>query len=394
MEAIQQTPKAKQRMKNIIICIDGTACDLSGEGSNVLRIFRSLQDEKDRTKNEGTEQLAYYDSGVGTVNNPGGITDAQRTMDRYLDQACGYSVEYQVCRAYSFLVKYYEPGDKIFLFGFSRGAYSCRALAGLVHSVGLLPPHLEHLVQLAWMHYSQKEFRAAARFKFIFGRKPHVEIHFVGVLDTVSSFGAITNFKTLPHTRNNPSIRHIRHAVAIDEKRACFQAELFSQPKEPKEGDTFEEIWFAGCHSDIGGGVEEKSSGLAKIVLDWMCHEASDKGCHFDQSLLNIFLGKTLIRNYASADILAPIHPSLTGMWRLIEYVPRRFWNGKKGKVTWHLPNRFKSRRIPEAAAIHSTVSEKFQRDETYHPDNIPCSLLNKRKQYKDVSGRPIKRQR
>ncbi len=185
-------------VKNIVICIDGTSSDVICDSTNVLRLFRCLL--------RSEHQTVYYDSGVGTVTDPSKITWISKTISRKLDSAIGHSVRDNVCRAYQFLVRAYEPGDRIYLFGFSRGAYAVRALAGMVHFLGLVQPELTGLDRLAWTVYADdhqnlpisKRFEAGHRFKRSFTRPEPVRIHFVGVWETVSAFGWMWNCAPFP----------------------------------------------------------------------------------------------------------------------------------------------------------------------------------------------------
>ena len=337
-------------MKNIVICCDGTGNDLSGAPSNVLRFFRSLKRDE--------SQLTYYDSGVGTLADPSMITDPGKAVAKQLDMATGHSVKRQVCTAYRFLTRNLSAGDKIYLNGFSRGAYAVRALAGMIHLLGLPQADAEHLDELAWAVYSSADFKACANFKHAFSRETAVDVHFVGAWDTVSSFGWITNFKTLPHTANNPSIRHVRHAVAIHEKRACFKSNLFF-PNESTGHESFSEQWFDGAHSDVGGGYPEEESGLAKVALEWMFAEAAECGCQFKPDRIEYYLGRSASRTFqCQPDPNGKPHQSIRGFWHLLEFLPRRQWNhdADPGRMTWYFPNLYRPRKIPADAQFHPSV--------------------------------------
>jgi len=177
--------------QNIVICCDGTCNDATGHVTNVLRIFRCLQ--------HGEEQVCYYDGGVGTLVDPTAISFLRKFIRRKIDMAIGYSLRDNFCKAYRFLVRHYRPGDRIFLFGFSRGAYTVRALAGAIHRQRLVREELESLAEYAWAAYSNEMsdldpptmFRADARFAKYFSAGEKIPIHFLGVFDTVSSFGWI-----------------------------------------------------------------------------------------------------------------------------------------------------------------------------------------------------------
>jgi len=279
--------------RNIVICCDGTSNEVSTDTTNVLRLFRTLvQDDS---------QICWYDPGVGATPDPTKLSHAERISHRLLDMAAGASVHANVCRGYRFLSETWRPGDRIWLFGFSRGAYTARAIAGMIRFLGLAKPEHAHLDTLAWTIFAaEKAMTTASRFgggsrfgeSFCWPAEDHCKhaIHFVGVWDTVSSFGMIWDLRTLPYTSNNDSIAHIRHAVAIDEQRAMFQPCLF-YPRVISQHDSFKERWFAGTHGDVGGGWPEPKAGLAKISLEWMYNEAERAGARLDPDKRAYFLG-------------------------------------------------------------------------------------------------------
>jgi uncharacterized protein (DUF2235 family) len=363
--------------KNIVICCDGTSNDVTSDSTNVLRLFRSLQ------RNE--RQIAFYDSGVGTLADPTMITARGRWVSKKVDMAIGQSVRENVCEAYQFLSRHFQPGDKIFLFGFSRGAYTIRALAGMIHFLGLVRPELEGLARLAWAIYANddaslpvsRRFEGGNRFKKSFALGNEVRIHFVGAWDTVSSFGFIWNLRTAPYTANNPSIDHVRHAVSIDEHRACFQANLF-RPKSADQHKSFQQLWFPGAHADVGGGYPEAESGLGKTALQWMYDEAAQHDCLFDQEQIDTFLGKSAESpKMSKPDVLATAHNSTQGFWHLLEWFPRKQWDhdSDPGRLRWFFPNLYRRRKIPEDAEFHESVREKQEQDSGYRPKNLPPSF-------------------
>src|SRR5262245_66460078 len=132
--------------KNIVVCCDGTDNEIATDSTNVLRLFRML--ERDH------RQVAYYDGGVGTLVDPAAISTVRKYFSRRLDAAIGLRVRENVIAAYRFLARTYEPGDRLYFFGFSRGAYTVRAVAGLIHFLGLVRPELENLATLAWAVYA------------------------------------------------------------------------------------------------------------------------------------------------------------------------------------------------------------------------------------------------
>jgi len=172
------------------------------------------------------------------------------------------------------------------LFGFSRGAYTVRALAGVMHMFGVLPAGNEGLIPYLLKMYAKRTrdaqrmkntLDAATAFKTSISR-PCV-LHFVGVWDTVSSYGWIYNPVRLPYTARNPDMHYGRHAISIDERRCFFQKNVWGPAL---DGQSVKQVWFAGVHSYVGGSYAESESGLSKITLEWMMNEAMNCGLKFD----------------------------------------------------------------------------------------------------------------
>ena len=358
-----------------MVCCDGTSNDVTGDSTNVLRLFRSLI--------RSDQQLTYYDPGVGTVSDPTANVMFSKWLSRNMDMGMGFSIRKNVCNVYGFLARYYRPGDDIYLFGFSRGAYIARAVAGMIHFLGLIRPEQTGIEPHAWSLYANDDskltdkdrFQSAHRFRATFSLKERPNIHFIGAWDTVSSFGWFWNLRTLPYTSDNPSIANVYHAVAIDERRAMFQPNRF-RPSVSNH-DSFEEVWFAGGHGDVGGGWPEPVSGLSKITLQWMCDAAFTKGLLIESKLLDRFLGKTQSNDnkYVPASCLAPVNSALQGIWWLIEFLPRRQWDHKAKRQRWVRPHLARRRRIAEDAIIHPSVYEKIRADITYNPVGLPPSI-------------------
>jgi uncharacterized protein (DUF2235 family) len=319
-------------------------------------------------------QVAYYDAGVGTLVDPAAISVVRKFLSRRLDAAIGLRVRENAIAAYRFLARWYTPGDKIYLFGFSRGAYTVRAVAGMIHFLGLLRPELENLAILAWALYANdghvyavsRRFAGGNRFNRCFGVVPKPSIHLVGVWDTVSSFGWFWDFQTLPYTAGNPSIVHIRHALAIDERRVCFPANLFFPQNE--QCANCKQVWFAGVHADVGGGYPEKEASLAKVPLAWMIREAEELGL-----LLNDVQRAYLMdsKKKPPPDPCGPIHESLAGCWKALEYFPRRSWDESVKRMRWQGPHRGYVRPIEPGSVVHASVLER-QKRLRYLPKNLP----------------------
>jgi uncharacterized protein (DUF2235 family) len=347
--------------RNIVLCCDGTTNEIAGDQTNVLRLFRMLVRSPD--------QQVFYDAGVGTRADPTVFWPLRRMLRKKLDSAVGMSIRENVLAAYRFLSTHYELGDRIYLIGFSRGAYTVRALAGMIMRCGLLEKEFLHLAEYTWSVYSdedrsddgKRQFGGAARIKKVFGRK--VTIHFVGVWDTVSSFGWIWDPLTLPNTANNKEIETIRHALAIDERRAYFQSNRFGNTVKQDR----QEVWFAGGHADVGGGYPDKVAGLAKISLQWMLAEAKYAGLVIDDCA-----ELEMLKNMGLKDCpaeLSPLHDeSGRFLWFMIGLLPKLGYSERWKRRLPSWPNWRRRRSIEENSLIHESVIVRRQRDRTYQP--------------------------
>jgi hypothetical protein len=286
---------------------------------------------------------------------------------RVLGLGVGYGFNDNLEEAYTFLMEHYQEGDKIYLFGFSRGAFTARVLAGWLKRCGLLHPGNQSLVPYARRLYSQKRHIAAQRFAKTFSTRK-VEVAFLGVWDTVSSVGFALN-QTFLDTRSNRIVRRVRHAMSIDERRAFFRPNRWT-PKPPATQDV-QEMWFAGCHSDVGGGHPEQRphSALAKIALRWMVEEAvaADPAQPLlvrPDQMRDLFERDD--REHSVPDETAPMHESLKGPWWPLECLPQRI-HGFPGIGT-----RFgRRRKIEVTDAVHPSVLQRIQRRTDYLPANL-----------------------
>lgn len=379
--------------RNIVICCDGTGNEIKKDLSNVLKLCRLLK------KNEN--QIVFYDPGIGTIGTENTWMRKTQKIISTFCLATGTGLDQNVLRAYRFLVEHYKAGDQIFIFGFSRGAYTARVLAGFIHLVGLLRPEQVNLCD-----YAFKAFKSASRsndlkIAWAFGdvtRPIRVHIRFLGVWDTVSSvliprpdrnvLGI--DQQRLPYTRTNPSVEIFRQAVAIDEKRRMFQINRWVNPQnfEPnpfvKDGhkpQDIKQVWFAGNHSDIGGGYPEEESGAAKFSLKWMVHEAKSFGLRVDTATFNkIVLGQNRANqkyDFVAPDANAKLHNSMTWAWRAVEWIPRcdkyKCWPLRKSWFGYYIPD-CEPRFIAPDSFLHASVVTRLQSDPTYKPINLPTS--------------------
>ena len=377
--------------KSIIICCDGTGNEIKEHQSNVLKFYRILQKDD--------SQVAFYDPGVGTISDSGAWASFKNKAKGVFGLATGYGLDKNVLDAYKFLIHNYEEGDNIYLFGFSRGAHTVRVLAGFINMVGLLAKHQQHLSEYALTAYKQssnkQDLKVAWRVQEVLETE-RVTIRFMGCWDTVGSVIVprpdrfyIPSLEKLPYTEMNPCVQTFRHAIAIDERRRMFRVSPWQEPQKFKtnpfvkdenaDDQDIKQVWFAGVHSDIGGGYPETESRLAKIPLLWMMKEAQEHGLKFRQRLPNrLVLGQNpenRPREYVAPDPLGKIHNSMSWGWHLLEYIPKKIkyqeWKDRKSFLGFYIPNA-EPRFIDPEANIDPSVYERQDDVADYNPVNLP----------------------
>jgi len=311
--------KGERIVKNLIICTDGTwnDSDSGEESTNVWKIYNAVSE----FDSHGVRQLKYYHPGVGT--DPGIVC-------KLAGGIYGAGLGKHIRSAYKWLCDNYEDGDRIYMFGFSRGAYTIRSLAGMIGHCGLMIPandpsdKAEREVWNCVKKIYLECYRGVKRDDESDDTKcrqrhENVKIHFLGAWDTVGALGipdnmAITNLldntdKYRFHdTELGNHILHARHALAIDEMRGSYTPTLWNNTQ--SHPDVVEK-WFVGVHSDIGGGYAENS--LSDISLLWMAEEAQKFGLSLDENTLS----------QTSPDAIGPIHDSLKGIFSLMRTIPR-----------------------------------------------------------------------
>src|ERR1019366_7258391 len=361
--------------KNIVICCDGTANEFARDRTNVVKLYYTLRQDP-------AKQVTFYLPGLGTMEPVGALTTPARKITRLLGMGVGYGLANDIREAYVFLMENFQEGDQVFLFGFSRGAYTARAVCSLLHMYGLIQPGnaplvpyvIRMMIATEKLDEAQRKnktptqaekdevadyFKLAGEFKATMSRsgcKPH----FVGVWDTVSSVGWRDNPLKLPFSADNPDIEIGRHALAIDERRAFFRSNRWiPSPLLPHHGPRdVKQVWFPGVHSDVGGGYPEKESGLAKIPLEWMLEEAKKAGLCVDQCRQDEILGRSPGSTYVKPDVDGCAHESLKGFWKIAEWIRKPQYNAVTHQ-TEMLRNRGKRRTIPPGSLVHESA---FQR--------------------------------
>lgn len=389
--------------KNIVILFDGTSNEISADRTNILRLFGTLE--------RSERQIVYYDPGVGTFGADENWSSFARNATEVWGLATGWGLDHNVKEAYRFLVENYDCGpvengghpdrDRIYLFGFSRGAYTARVLAGFIHAFGLTSPLYLNLLDYAYRTYKDISEQPPASGggnaspfagmriyeRMLDNDRPPIKL--LGLFDTVASMietghGRL-QLKTHPFTHRNPSVEWVRHALAIDEKRTMFRPEPwtpgqvyrgnpFAAPKGPQNA---REVWFSGFHCDVGGGFPEEESGQIKIPLDWMIRETRPTGLHYKDDIISkIVLGEGEKHDYVELDQRAPLHDSMNWAWRLVECIPRKVpktsWRKRHAATGYYIPC-VDPRLIPQDALIHQSVKTR-QSTGAYAPPNLPSN--------------------
>ncbi|MER5753730.1 DUF2235 domain-containing protein [Streptomyces sp. NPDC002088] len=295
--------------KRLVICCDGTwnRADQPNR-TNVAKVALTVR----RNAEDGTEQRVYYHAGVGV-----------KRWERLRGGAFGFGLSRHVLDAYRFLVAGYDPGDQLYLFGFSRGAFTARSLAGLVRNSGILRREHADRIEEAWALYRSRTDNpssdAARLFRGTYAYE--TDIRFIGVWDTVGSLGIPDLGPRLPKWLTGP-INHrwafhdtnlskyvngAFQALAIDEERPPFQPTLWhQQPGAVERKQELRQVWFTGVHVDIGGGFPD--TGLSDITLLWMVGHAVRYGLEFDNNP----------RFPAHPNPMAKLRLSREGLYRLI----------------------------------------------------------------------------
>jgi uncharacterized protein (DUF2235 family) len=376
-------------MKNIVLLSDGTGnSSAKFVKTNVWRMYEAL----DLT---GGDQVALYDNGVGTS----GFMPLA-----LLGGAFGWGLKRNVQHLYAFLCRSYEPGDRIYAFGFSRGAFTVRVLVGLIANQGVIAGRdgadLTRLVAWAYRGYrrrynqtgvmvrwlrairdtffrSWEDLRRRDRYDEV--KKEHPPVEFVGVWDTVDAYGLPIDELTrgwddwvwpltLPTRTPSDVILKACHALALDDERHTFHPVLWDESREPTnatsthlDDERISQVWFAGMHSNVGGGYPD--DGLAHVSLCWMATEATKRHLKFQPHLCR---PDTAIPEgwLAKADSGAPIHDSRRGLAGYYRYNPRhigRLAHDKFDGVSIVRPK------------IHESVFERIRRaPDAYAPIVLP----------------------
>jgi uncharacterized protein (DUF2235 family) len=366
--------------RNLVICCDGTNNQFGPENTNVVRLVQVLERDPAR-------QHVYYDPGLGTLPEPGAWSKLQKWLSKVYGLAFGAGILWKIGEAYTFLMDNWEPGDHVFMFGFSRGAYSVRVLAGLLHSLGLMPHGNYNLVPYVLRLYDavRKEGRhredekksdywqLCDNFRWTFARRitetddsRHFRVHFLGVWDSVSSVGWIWNPRKFPYTAHNPSVSIVRHAVSLDERRCFFRQNLMEKTGQ----QDLQERWFPGVHCDVGGGYPVDWGQIWQRPFEWILKEAeSAAGAGL---LVNDDRRKEVLANSVPEPWLEDQHESLEGAWWMAEYLRN-----------WKNPGRH--RFVLDGALMDNSTLRRIQEKTGYSPPNLSQGFLDRVRGLVDV---------
>lgn len=366
--------------KRIAMFLDGTWNE-PGDNTNVWRMKLMVADRDD----DGARQITYYDTGVGT-----------KWYERFRGGAFATGLSKNVREAYQWLMENYDDGDEVFVFGFSRGAYTARSLTGMIAKCGLLRPGAPMPVVQVFERYArgamatplwtlefQKKYKDRTDFSleesWLLEYAKRIDIQFIGVWDTVGTLGVpIGRIKGI--SRSSMYYHHIRlskifkntfQALAIDEHRKPYRPALWTKfiPKQdddenaaadadPEETDPhIEQRWFIGAHSNIGGGY--RNDPLAQVPLEWLQQKAKATGLHFRNEI-----------RLDGSEHLAPVVDSfaqfLKGFYRILR-LGRRYYR----VIGW--PREEKATGFVETVneSIDSTVFDRWRQKSEYRPKNL-----------------------
>ena len=370
--------------KNIVVLSDGTGQEGGrGHDSNIYKLFRMLEDRTDR-------QIVFYDEGLGT------------DWRKVTGNAFGAGFSKNLLQCYQFIFDNYNAGDRIYLFGFSRGAATVRSLASFIHYFGILPKSRPELIKKAYKLYRRGQDKFSSelfRQTYNLFRGGHAEevedvlnkkatdfvhehpnqwakIEFLGVWDTVPALGlvALAGFnsflgKFLKYNfhdfKLHPSVKNAYHALAIDDDRLWFHPSLWT--KKTREEQIVEQVWFSGAHTDVGGGFNEP--GLSDITLEWMLEKAVNYG-------LRTYLGSREYWNFVIApDPTDLYHPARTGFGKIFKKGPRNdVWVTQEAMAAFGRPIIHRSVLKRHKRSIHVHVDSK----EPEHEDDKNPWILKK----------------
>jgi uncharacterized protein (DUF2235 family) len=338
--------------KRLIICCDGTWQKINVTyPTNVVKIKSAVEAVNHR------DQVVFYDPGVGTSN----------WFLKILGGMFGWGLFKNVKECYEFLCRNWEHGDEIYLFGFSRGAFTVRSVAGLLYKCGIVKNYNKMIIRKVFRLYKNRyihpDHSSAVNFRKKYSHQngensDRPVINFLGCWDTVGALGIpdlssrfnidkLINRKFEFHdTKLSDIIQHVRHAVAIDEHRKVFDfTPMKLSDSALSRGTDLNQIWFIGDHGCIGGGEKEKEP-FSDITLNWMMRELQKL-----DSKLGIVFDPSKIPTVEVSNYMAPFQNDIKGIYKIA------------GEIDRAIPNEFNK--------LHWTVKERLKEDNSYNPPHL-----------------------
>ena len=380
-------------MKRLVVCCDGTWQDLAKDyPTNVVKITQAIK----HFDTAGIQQVVYYDEGIGAESNISpeedltflGAGHREQLLEGIKGGGFGKGIDKNIRDAYSFLSLNYTFGDEIYLFGFSRGAYTVRSLAGMLYYCGLVKrPHIRKVPE-AYELYRDKlashdpkiaQFRQDychqnSQYKY----QDRVPITLLGCWDTVGSLGLPDALPHIPinkfinrdrykfhDTTLSPTVENALHAVAIDETRKAFAVTLMEKSPEI-DSQNLQQVWFPGDHGCVGGGTASQSK-LADSALLWMMEAVEEIGLDlkFDRAEIpeSEKIDPDPTFNYSE-------EPKLKILSKLTQGKLTGNIRGDLTKIGTYI------RSIPEEDKIHPTTFERWHKRDDYRPPNLPAERV------------------
>ncbi len=389
--------------RNIVICSDGTGNTANkNRGTNVFKLFEMVD-----LHDPDQEQITLYDDGVGTA--------AFKPL-ALLGGAFGWGLSRNVRQLYAALARVYRPGDHIYLFGFSRGAFTVRTLAGLITRIGILDcgrltseTALRKQVRAAWRAYRHDNRAWLERLLGFWHRRPDIDafarehchdlthdlpaagrghgkarIRFIGVWDTVSAVGfpilwvadaincLIYRYK-FPNYRLSPCVERAAHALSLDDERKTFHPRLWDESAEGERAGRIQQVWFAGVHSNVGGGYPKQ--GMSLVSLEWMIRQAEAAAPEPAERLKLVAADRDWLRRHRN--VHDKLYDSRSGLAVYYRYAPRdvhfmcRHLRRPCAFPPWkHWPN------ATTAPKIHASVVRRILlATDGYAPGNLPAEM-------------------
>jgi uncharacterized protein (DUF2235 family) len=352
--------------RRLVVCCDGTwnTPDEVRDGRDICTNVAKLALAVAPTDAIGRAQLVFYDRGVGTAGQ----------LDRVLGGAFGVGLSRNVQESYMFIVQNYEPGDEVFLFGFSRGAYTARSVAGLIRNSGVLRRRYAGQLSTGYQLYRDRtdtthpNSREARLFRKSYSHE--IRIKFIGVWDTVGALGiprvpylpatSLSHYWDFHDVTLSSYVDNAFQALAIDELRKAFEPTLWSQQPDLQVPQHLEQVWFAGVHSNVGGGYPD--AGLSDVALCWITDRARRCGLAFDED-----------------EVAATVKPCALGT----KYDSLSWLYQRLGAAPRAIPDKrydSKGQQMITRETVASSAVVRWQKDASYRPVNLG--------QYLDRHGR------